>query len=394
VKNLIFEQGDSDKLAKACKILFISAPIGAGHIRAAQAVSAALYKYDASVETKTANVFDFFNPYIGDFILKTYFKILKLFPSLYGKAYSWGNESYLALLCRKVISRYLAGKMEKYIKEYNPAVIVCTHATPAGLVAHLLKTNRLHIPVVAIVTDFVVHRLWIYPEIKHYIVAHEKMRDFLLQSGIQADGIQVMGIPIDEKFACRADKKQRVEQLSFKENCKTILLMGGGAGLLPMDEIVLCCEKMDISLRIIVVTGSNKAMYDTLVKLKPSLRHRVDVLGYVDHINELMAIADVIISKPGGMTSAEMLCQGTPMLIYRPIPGQEEENAEYLIKSHVALRADSLAEVGDLLKQLLLDHPEELMKLHENALALSQPMSASRIAEYIFSTVYKETSLF
>lgn len=372
-------------MAKLCRILFISAPVGAGHIRAAQAVSSALCKHYGNVETKMANVFDFFNPYIGQTILRVYLKILALFPRMYGMAYSWGNESYFALAGRKIISRYLAKRMEKYIMEYNPAVIVCTHATPAGLVAHLIKENKLHIPVVAVVTDFVVHRLWIYPEIQHYIVANEKMRDFLIENGVQSTGIQVIGIPVDEKFAQVPDKQKIWNELNFDSRIKTILIMGGGAGMLPMDDIVTCCENIGIRLQIIVVTGHNKNIYNKLLPLQSKLRNTVRIFGYVHNINEFMAISDLIISKPGGMTTAEALSQGVPMLIYRPIPGQEEANTHYLIKRHAALRADSLQDIQSIINKLFVEHPEQLTVLQQNASAIGQPMSVCNIAKYIFS---------
>lgn len=374
-------------MAKLPRILFISAPVGAGHIRAAQAVSLALCKHNIHIETKMANVFDFFNPYIGEWILKVYLRILKIFPQLYGMAYSWGNDSYLALAGRKIISSYLARRMEKYILAYNPTVIICTHATPAGLVAHLIKKNKIEMTIVAVVTDFVVHRLWIYPEIEHYIVANEHMRDMLVGYGIKYNGIEVMGIPVDEKFSIVSGKEQIVSELQFNPNVKTILVMGGGEGMLPMDDIVLCCENINITLQMIVVTGHNKSIYNKLVQLQPSLRKTVRILRHVDNVNELMAASDLIISKPGGMTCAETLCQGLPMLIYCPIPGQEEANTNYLVKCQAALRADSLEEIQVIIKRLFIEEPEQLIAMRQNALAISQPMSAPQIAEYIVNFV-------
>jgi len=370
-------------MAKLSKILFISAPVGAGHIKAAQAISSALHKNNDHIETKMANVFDFFDPSIGKIILNVYLKILKKFPKMYSMAYSWGNESYLALVGRKIISGYLAKRMEKYILAYNPTMIVCTHATPAGLVAYLMKKRKINIHVVAVVTDFVVHRLWVYPEIKHYIVGNSTMRDFLVQYGIKNTDIEEMGIPVEGDFLLGPGKKQILSELQFNANVKTILIMGGGAGILPMDEIVLCCDSIDIALQIIVVTGNNKSMYNKLVNLQPRLCKTVRILGYVNNINELMTVSDLIISKPGGMTCAETLCQGLPMIIYRPIPGQEEANTHYLIKCQAALRADSLEEIQVIIKKMFIEEPDLFIALQHNSLAISQPMSAQRIAEYI-----------
>lgn len=369
------------------KILFISAPVGAGHIRAAQAVISSLTKGNLQIVTKMANVFDFFNPSLGKVILNTYLKILELFPQMYGAAYKLGNDSKIMLLGRKIISRYLAGKMEKYIMEYNPQVIVCTHATPTGLVAHLLKENKISIPVVAVVTDFILHRLWIYPEIKHYVVAHEGMKNFLMAQGIEHNAIKVLGIPVEERFSIPVTKQSIFEKLGLDCNQKTLLIMGGGAGMLPMDKIVLCCEKIKEVFQILVVTGNNTKMYTKLLTLQPKLRNKVKIFGYVDSIHELMTISQLIISKPGGMTTAETLCKGLPIIIYQPIPGQEEGNTNYLMQAKAALRADSLEEIERIIRRLLVEKPEELANLKQNALAISKGKAAEEIADYILAQV-------
>jgi processive 1,2-diacylglycerol beta-glucosyltransferase len=374
-------------LAKAYRVLFISAPVGAGHIKAAQSISAAICRKHDNVETKIANVFDFFNVNLGKNILSAYLKILEMFPKIYGMMYGWGNESGFALVGRQVISRYLAKRMEKYILGYNPDVIVCTHATPAGIVSSLIKEKKISIPVVVVVTDFVVHRLWIYSEISHYIVANERMYEFLTDHGISSSCIKVMGIPVDEKFSRLSDKEKIVSELQFSNQIKTILIMGGGAGILPMDDILICCENISIPLQIIVVTGNNKEMYKTLISLQPKLRNKVEVLGYVSYVNELMEISDLIISKPGGMTCAETLCVGIPMLIYRPIPGQEVANTTYLIDHQVALRADTLQDVQAIVEKLFIEQPEELTRLRQNTLKVRRPQAAVAIGDYIFSQI-------
>ncbi len=372
-------------MAKLCKVLFISAPIGAGHIKAAQSIAEAMCRQYDHVETKMVNVFDFFNIFVGKNILTIYFKVLELFPKMYGMAYGWGNESPLALVGRQIISRYLAKRMEQYILGYNPDIIVCTHAAPAGLISSLLKDKKIAIPVVGVVTDFVVHRLWVYPEIQHYVIANKKMGKFLFDLGINGNGIKAMGIPVDEKFSRVSDKEKVMQNLQFCSEIKTILVMGGGAGLLPMDKIVQCCENIGIPLQMIVVAGKNKKMYQKVMNLQPKLRNKVQVLGYVDYVNELMAISDLIISKPGGITCAETLCAGIPMLIYRPIPGQEEANTSYLIEQQVALRADSLFDIQLIIKKLFIEQPDELIRLRQNSLKIGQPQAAVTIADYIYS---------
>lgn len=370
------------------KILFLSAPIGSGHIRAAQAICNALCAQNHDVEVKIVNVFDFFNSILGNTIIKIYLKILKAFPQLYAKAYSWGNGSRLALMGRRMVSGCLAKRMYPYILDYKPELIVCTHATPAGLIAYLANKRRLQIPFLAVITDYVVHRLWVYQEVSHYFVANREMQIYLGRYGVEPSKSDIYGIPVDQNFTMRIDKEKILKKLKLCGNIKTILVMGGGAGVLPMEEIVKLCDQLDMNVQIITVTGKNKAMYLTLRKIQTSLRASLLIFGYVENVHELMAVADVLISKPGGMTSAEALCMGLPMIIYQPIPGQEEANTAYLLAREVALRADSTGQLKIILNELLKD-TQYLSILRRNAAALAQPDAAKHIADFIIKKIIK-----
>lgn len=367
------------------RVLFISAPIGSGHIRAAEAVKLAMQEQRPEIETNIANVFDFFSPFLGHAILRIYLKILAVFPQAYGLMYGWGNNNAKALALCELVNSHLAERMHKYILAYQPSVIVCTHATPAGLVAYLREKNRLNIPAVAIVTDFIVHRLWVHPELDYYFVANEEMRDFLAKYGVDYTHSKATGIPVDCTFTLQPDKKKIYETLGLSPDRKTLLIMGGGAGVLPLDELVAACDRLDVPLQMLVVAGNNMGMYKKLQTLQPLLRSPSQIFGYVNNIHELMAVADVLISKPGGMTSAEALCSGLPMIIYRPIPGQEEANTHYLVGRRVALRADSLSDLQLILRNLLVVHPEQLTFLRQNALSLGRSTTAQDIASCIFS---------
>lgn len=364
------------------RILFISAPIGAGHIRAAQAVSQVLTMKHAC-ETELCNVFDFFPPTIGQAILAIYLKILTVCPALYGTAYGWGNQSRMALVGRELISRFLAKRMLTYINEYQPAVIVCTHATPAGLVAWLKKKRLVTVPTVAIVTDFVVHRLWVYSEIDYYFVAHLALADYLRQYGIAADSIAATGIPVSNKFSQPNTKEGLMAKLKLSQGRKNILIMGGGAGVLPIDKILNLCNQIDRPLQLIAIAGKNQSLYRELVQIAATARHPVKVLGYIDNVHEYMSVADLLISKPGGMSSAEALTKAVPLVIFRPIPGQEEANTQFLLDCHVAFRADSLPELQAILVRLLFTENDDLLVLHKQAALFGRPDAAADIAEII-----------
>ncbi|WP_371371274.1 glycosyltransferase [Sporomusa aerivorans] len=370
------------------KVLFISAPIGSGHIRAAQAVSHMLKMTHPTCQSEICNVFDFLNPVIGQTILKTYLKILNIFPQAYGSMYNWGNQSHLALFGRELISKFLAGQMVDYINKFQPSVIVCTHATPAGLVAWSKKKGLLAVPAVAVITDFVAHRLWIYPELDRYFVAHEGMIEYLSKQGIARQFLSVTGIPVNYDFSQPGDRMAILKWLKLDGNKKTILLMGGGGGLLPMEEILQACMASDRPMQFIAIAGNNSKLYQSLSRLALTARHPVRVLGFIDNIREVMGVADLLISKPGGMSSSEALAIGVPLIIYRPIPGQEEANTRYLLEKRAALRADSLNELMTVLGNLLAEGCKELRDLRYQATSIGRPNAAKNIAESLVNNYF------
>lgn len=373
---------------KHTRVLFLTAPIGSGHTRAAQAVSAAIKKLDPHAETKVANVFDLFHPWIGQTILSVYLRILACFPSLYGSMYGWGNNSAFAITGREIISSFLARQMHTYIKSFQPDAIICTHATPAGLVAFLARKKAFKLPSFAIVTDFVVHRLWVYPEIDYYYVAHPALRDYLADHGIDYSRTQAAGIPIAANFNGNINKSEIQHRLNLQSHRKTILLMGGGAGVLPMKEVIDICEQIEIPLQIIIVTGNNERLLKKVEVLAHTSRHLIRPLGFVSNIDELMSISDLLISKPGGMTSAEALVKSLPMIIYKPIPGQEEANTCYLVSEGAAIRANSPNELKGHI-QVLLNNVNETYRMTQKIRLLARPAAADDIARQILGHVNK-----
>lgn len=367
------------------KVLFVTAPIGSGHMRAAQAVMKAIERLRPDVETRMANIFDFINPSIGRVILNSYLKVLEYFPQAYGMAYGWGNTNRLALFGRELISGYMAARMESFIAKYSPTTVVCTHATPAGMVAQLVKDHKLNIPSIAVVTDYTVHRLWVYPEVDYYFVAHSKMQEDLAHWGVPHTRSQAVGIPVDRNFLVTSDRAKILNGLQLDYRMKTLLIMGGGAGVVPMDRIVSACDEVDAQFQIITVAGNNHSMYRKIASLQGNSRHRIKALGFVNNVHELMAASDLLISKPGGMTSAEAVCRGLPMIIFKPIPGQEEANTQYLVNQKAAIKADTLGQLQGLLNKLFVDRSSELGTLKENAFRLGQPQAAEIIASHILA---------
>jgi processive 1,2-diacylglycerol beta-glucosyltransferase len=369
---------------KRGKVLFVTAPIGAGHVRAAQAVGAALRRLAPGVATEYADVFAFLSPRLGRLILGGYLKVLDVFPQAYGAAYSWGNSSRVALAGRSAVSGWLAGRMAGYLAASRPDAIVVTHATPAGLVSHLAARGGITVPTMAVVTDFTVHRLWVYPELGTYCVADEGMRAFLAAAGVPQARSVATGIPVDGRFAAAGDREAARAALGLRPDVPVVLVMGGGAGVMPMAAIVAALEALELPLEVVAVAGRNEALRGQLAALAGNLRHcRLTALGFVDNVDVLMAAADVLVSKPGGMTAAEALARGLPMVIFRPIPGVEEANTAFLTAGGAARRAETAAGLAAAVGGLLTTQAAELAAMRTAALALGRPGAAELAARLV-----------
>jgi processive 1,2-diacylglycerol beta-glucosyltransferase len=363
------------------RVAILTASFGAGHFKAAQAVEQAMgEKENVVVRTKLIDSFISAAPRLTKVIIRLYLRILSFFPFLYGILYAWGNQSTTALRGRKLLSSRLSATIHRQLEAFEPHAVLCTHASPTGAACHLKKKGLLSVPLIAVITDFVIHRFWIYDEVDIYIVAHERVGQELLNAGVAPAKIRVAGIPIAPKFSRSVDIMGVRRQLGLSENIPAVLIMGGGTGALPMDKIVEEFRHCTIPIQLLVVTGFNTRLRKRLSSLAQGMS--LHVFGFVDNIHELMAVADLIITKPGGLSSVEALAMGVPMILFRPIPGQEEGNAQFLIDEGVACRIDNVKELPEKTVKLLQDHMK-LDMIRGKSRELAKPQAAQTIADII-----------
>lgn len=374
---------------KTKKILLISAPIGAGHIKAAEAIGKSLSALEPNAIIRHADLFAFFPRLLGKGLLKLYLSSLSFFPQAYACAYAWGNESRGALFMRRVISRFFAKKMKKYILDFAPDVVVCTHATPAGMIHDLITQEQMKIVSVSVITDFVVHRLWIHRTTQHYFVAHEALTAFFSAHQIPLHTIHPLGIPVASAFNQPAKKNDLRKALGIKAEAKVVLIMGGGAGVLPMPAIVRALNTMKSALHILAVTGKNTDIYHQMQRITIDQQHKIEVMQFVDHIDALMGAADVLISKAGGLTASEALCRCLPLFIYQPIPGQEAINTDFLVDAQVAIRIDDLEMLKTKIDEIFRIDDNVVKNMKINAKKIAKPVAADNIARYILNNLCK-----
>ncbi|MFA6610465.1 MAG: glycosyltransferase, partial [Candidatus Omnitrophota bacterium] len=220
------------------------------------------------------------------------------------------------------------------------------------------------------------------------IVPSEDTGKKLIENGIDPQRVAEFGIPIDEKFNERRDKKSICQKLGLDENIPSVLVMGGTQGLGPISELIRMLDRSHINIQIIVATGTNKRLYKGLMRKSKLFRKKIVVLPYANNVDELMDISTIVITKPGGITTAEALAKGIPMLIINPLPGQEAMNTKFLLKEGVAVKAEAAEDVTVLLEELLYNR-NKLDRMSERARALSKPNSAMNIAKLILESASK-----
>lgn len=356
-------------------VLLLSAPIGSGHRLAAEALEQELGSYDG-VRVIHGNIFDFFPHFLGTAFLSTYLWILKCCPWLYKIAYSWGNKQGGSLWLRSLLNRLLAALGRSYLNKVQPDAVVATHATPAGIIGYYKQEKPLWLG--AVITDFTIHRWWICDGVDTYFIADELLRKKLATTA----EVQAYGIPVRRQFL-HHDKAACRKRFGWSDEERVCLLMGGGEGLLPMEKIIAALQQARLQdLRLVAVTGHNEKL---AAKLRAVYGNSMEIYGFREDVPQLMAGADMVISKAGGLTSAEVLASDIELIIYKPLPGQEEGNAAFLHHHCGAFVAHNIEALVQYIKTMQ-PSPQQIAARREHA----HPLAAQEIAAYILRVLQKQ----
>lgn len=367
------------------KILILTETVaGYGHFSAASSLKKGLeLKYPDS-EVQIVCILPLISKQLESLINKCYLQTLRYAPNLWGACYQ--RDSRFSKLFRDPMGKFVAHKLRSIIEGFNPQVIICTHAFCLSACAYLKShTSCNHFRLGAVVTDFDVHSFWVHPAVDFYITAHEEIGSKIRQKENQAD-IYDTGIPINPAFLTeRKEKKEARKTIGIDPHLFTILLMGGGSGIGPLHSCLNALKKpaMNQEYQLLIITGRNQTLYNELSKELNNLSH-VHLFPFVKNMVDFMCASDFIITKPGGMTSSEALATGLPMVICKPIPGQEENNSRFLLNKQVAIREDHPQHLPGQLSYFI-GHPDPLHKMQSNAALVGKPASAIDGAQIVMN---------
>lgn len=359
--------------------LIFSAAVGAGHDQVARALQEEILLRYPQARVAIVDTISYISPILNKLVLEGYLGLLKFTPSIYGKLYAKTEAAENAIDLASLPYKLLSRSLTKVIRDYAPDAIICTHAFAAGIIGHLKTKQRIEHHATTVITDFTVHSYWVHEGTDLYCIAHEQLTYLMEEFNIPKLQVEATGIPILRKFSQLQDRAAMRVKHGLVDQ-PTVLVMGGSLGLGEIREIV---ERFDASTedkQVLVVTGRNEILHNEL--RHGSWRNRFHIYGFIDFVNELMAAADIVLTKPGGVTSAEALSQGKPIIIISPIPGQEDRNSSWLTEQGCALRLPADKHAGLKLAQLLADK-ERLSILGKRASQLGRPRAASAVIDQI-----------
>jgi processive 1,2-diacylglycerol beta-glucosyltransferase len=360
------------------KILVLYASAGSGHKKAAEGILAAL-KARGEKQVEIFDIIDFM-PFLAKKMYREgYILTISRMTRLWGILYYLSDTPWLKLInvnLRKFINAITCFSLIRYLVKQRPDVIVSTQFLASELVSYAKEKAGLKSKLITVVTDFGVHNFWITSKTDIYCCASESTKKILIEKGIPDREIKITGIPLDEKFTKPMDRNALLSEFGLKKDLMTVLIATGGIGVGPIEEIVSLLQS---DFQVLVVCGNNKKLYQNLEQKKyPNVR----LFGFVDYMQKLMKVADVLATKAGGLSVTEGLAMGLPLVFFYLIPGQEMINAQTLDSLGAGKIATKPSDIRDFIMSLK-KNPELLQKYRKQCLSLAKPHSTQEVISLV-----------
>lgn len=374
------------------KVLIFYASYGGGHLNAAKSIYECMLNYYKNIDVELIDCMKYVNKTIEKVTTAAYREAAKKAPWVWGRIYNDSQKGPLAHLSSRS-NKIMAIKLLKLLREKNPSLIVSTHPFGSQMCSYLKRKGKIQSKIATIMTDFAPHDQWLvgHDFTDFYFVAHQKMKDYLIYKNIPEDKVFVTGIPLSNRFLQKYNRKEILTEFNLQDNIKNILFFGGGEfglGKTRTFEIFESFVKYSSNMQIIAIAGKNEKMKLAFEKIvaENNAKKNVRVLEFTNKVPELMSISDLVVTKPGGMTTTESLASNLPMIIINPIPGQEEENAEFLEEKGIAIWIKKNSDVSKILTDLF-SNSHKLEEMKENTKLLARPNSTKDICDILLKNL-------
>lgn len=363
-------------------ILILSASTGGGHMRASRAIEGYMDEYDKDNNVKIVDSILYISKVLNKAITEGYIYLATKTPKIYGKLYELTNkeERWVSFVSR--FNYLFAKKLLPLIDEFKPDVIITTHPFPTEMVSILKEKEFINVPLACIMTDYAPHKAWVTKKVDAYIVSNDDMVEEMKRIGVREEVIYPFGIPIEQVFFEHKDRESVLNEMELNPKLPTILMMAGSFGVTNIFKIYEDIINIDMDFQLIVITGKNQKLYDEFDKIVDNSKKRTKLIYFTNEVNKFMQAADMIITKPGGLTITEALASNKPMAIFDAIPGQEEENAEFLINHNMAIKIGNNKSCSEIIEELLINK-EKLNNMQEACRAFNKSDSSKNICMLI-----------
>ncbi|MFQ3663257.1 MAG: glycosyltransferase [Chloroflexaceae bacterium] len=366
------------------RVLILSASVGSGHKVAAAAIEQA-FRARPGVEIQNQDALKLTSRLYQVTAADAYFALVKDNPWAVGWLYDQNDEPFKTQVgLMNILTMLNAQPLVRLIQDYDPDITVCTHFMPAAMVAQLLSQEQLHTTLAIVTTDYDFQGMWLSRAFNRYFVAQDEARAQLIALGIDAKRITVSGIPIGPEFSASCDPAAIRERYQLRSDLPTLLVSAGAFGGGPAQEIVSRIMQMETPVQTVVVCGRNRLLCEEVTALTAGQAERFRVLGFTHEMHALMRVATLFVGKPGGLTSAECMAAGLPMVIVNPIPGQEERNSDRLLENGAAVRSNSLLTIGYKIDALLRE-PGRIEAMRAATARLARPDAAQVVVETLLA---------
>ncbi len=371
------------------KVLIFYASYGGGHLSAAKSIKQFIDENYSDVQTEMIDCVKYVNKALDKITTAAYREMAKKAPWAWEKVY-YKSQGGLLGKVSTTSNKVMAVKMAKLFREFKPDVVISTHPFGSQMTSYLKQKGKTNCILATIMTDFKSHEQWLIGNkfVNFYFVSNSSMKEDMILEGIPEDKIFVTGIPISNRFLQSYDKASIFSSFELKEGIKTILFFGGGEYGLGKDKTVAILDALaDFEqIQVVAIAGKNEKMKQDFEKIvvQKNKQQTIKVLPFTDKVPELMAISDMVITKPGGLTVSESLASHLPLMVINPIPGQEEENADFLEKTGCAVWLKKNENPREVLSSILNDSIK-LGEMKKSAEHFAKPNSTKDICSTIFS---------
>lgn len=374
------------------KILIFYGSYGGGHLSAAKSIKQDLEEKYSDIEVKMVDCIEYINKYINKLTTEAYKELAKKAPFLWKYVYKDSQKGPLATIST-TSNRLMSRKLNILLQEFQPDLIVSTHPFGTQMCGILKKKEKIHCKIATILTDFHIHAQWlVFNEyIDDFFVSNEQMKLDMVKCSIPEEKIHVTGIPVSKRFLEDFNKVEICKEFGLDPEKETVLFFAGGEFGLGRNTTFMtlkALERLFSKLQVVAISGRNPKMkkkFENLVNTTGS-SDRIKIIEYTNKVPELMSISSMVVTKAGGLTITESLTAHLPIIIINPIPGQEEENAQFLVDNNVAIWIKKDDNIARALKNLYR-HPETIENMKQNAINLAKPYSTENICKILIDSI-------